>query len=128
MGDDNMPTKLEMIFQLIKAGYKAGQINDLLAEEANAQHEGSGGEKPAVIPPKEDGQPEPAKPEEQPEPERQPEPEDKLKEENKRLSKQVEDLTKKLSEAQTANTRQNNASVNTPDPQEDLNEIMKRFM
>ena len=123
-----MPTKLEMIFQLIKAGYKAGQINDLLAEEANAQHEGSGGEKPAVIPPKEDGQPEPEKPEEQPEPERQPEPEDKLKEENKRLSKQVEDLTKKLSEAQTANTRTDNSGIKPEDPDETLREIARRFM
>ena len=123
-----MPTKLEMIFQLIKAGYKAGQINDLLAEDANAQHEDPGGEKPAETAPKEVTQPEPEKPEEQPGSERQPETEDTLKEENKKLSKQVEDLTKKLSEAQTANTRQNNASVKTPDPQEDLNEIMKRFM
>ena len=121
-----MPTKLEMIFQLIKAGYKAGQINDLLAEDANAQHEGSGGEKPAETSPKEEQQPEPEKPEEKPEPERQPEPEDKIT--NEQLLKQVEDLTKKLSEAQAANTRQNNASVKTKDPQEDLNEIMKRFM
>ena len=121
-----MPTKLEMIFQLIKAGYKAGQINDLLAEDANAQHEGSGAERPAETAPKEVTQPEQAKANEQPEPERQPEPEDKSQIEQ--LSKQVEDLTKKLSEAQAANTRQNNASVKTRDPQEDLNEIMKRFM
>ena len=121
-----MPTKLEMIFQLIKAGYKAGQINDLLAEDANAQHEDPGGEKPAETAPKEVTQPEPEKPEEKPESERQPAPEDKTQIEQ--LSKQVEDLTKKLSEAQAANTRQNNASVTTKDPQEDLNEIMKRFM
>ena len=123
-----MPTKLEKIFVLAKAGYKISEINDLLSEEANAQQEDTGGEKPAVIPPKEEGQPEPEKPKEQPGSERQPETEDTLKEENKKLSKQVEDLTKKLSEAQTANTRQNNASVKTQDPQEDLNEIMKRFM
>ena len=121
-----MPTKLEKIFVLAKAGYKISEINDLLAEDANAQHEDTGGEKPAVIPPKEEGQPEPAKPEDQPGSERQPEPEDKIT--NEQLLKQVEDLTKKLSEAQAANTRQNNASVKTKDPQEDLNEIMKRFM
>ena len=121
-----MPTKLEMIFQLIKAGYKAGQINDLLAEDANAQHEDPGAERPAETAPKEVTQPEQAKAEEKPESERQPEPEDKIT--NEQLLKQVEDLTKKLSEAQAANTRQNNASVTTKDPQEDLNEIMKRFM
>lgn len=121
-----MPTKLEKIFTLAKAGYKISEINDLLAEEANAQHEGSGGEKPAEIPPKEERQPEPVKPEEKPEPERQPEPEDKIT--NEQLLKQVEDLTKKLSEAQAANTRTDNSGIKPEDPQETLNEIMRRFM
>ena len=81
-----------------------------------------------MIPPKEEGQPEPEKPKEQPASERQPETEDTLKEENKKLSKQVEDLTKKLSEAQTANTRTDNSAIKAEDPQETLNEIMRRFM
>lgn len=121
-----MPTKLEIIFNLIKAGYKAGEINDLLAEDAKAQHDGTGGEKPAEIPPKGEEQPEPEKPKEKPEPERQPESEDKITKEQ--LQRQVEDLAKKLSEAQAANTKKDNSGTHPEDPQETLNEIMKRFM
>ena len=121
-----MPTKLEIIFNLIKAGYKAGEINDLLAEDANVQHEDPGAEKHAEIPPKEERPPEREKADEKPGSERQTEPEDKITIEQ--LQGQVEDLTKKLSEAQAANTKKDNSGTHQEDPQETLNEIMKRFM
>lgn len=113
--------KLSDIIALAKAGYKASEIAQLLTEASQTDE---GAETPAEIPEKDQAQPEPEKAEEKPLTQPDAESEDKIKQ----LQQQIDDLTKKLSDAQAANTRQNNSGYKPEDPQETLNNIMKKFM
>lgn len=113
--------KLNDIIALAKAGYKAQEIAQLLSEASTASE---GAETPAEIPEKDQAQPEPEKAAEQPSEQPDAEAEDKISQ----LQQQIDDLTKKLSEAQAANARQDNSGYKPEDPQQTLNEIMKRFM
>lgn len=113
--------KLNDIITLAKAGYKASEIAQLLTEASQAAE---GAEEPAEIPERDQAQPEPENAVEQPSRQPEAEAEDRIIQ----LQQQIDDLTKKLSEAQAANTRQDNSGYKPEDPQETLNEIMKRFM
>lgn len=118
-----MSSKLEQIMTLAKAGYKAGEIAKLLTD-ASLQ-EDPGVEGPAEIPPKEEEQPEPEKATEQPESGGD------APVENKQISElqdQIRQLQSQLDQAQKQNSRKDNSGDPPADPQEALNEIMKRFM
>ena len=114
-------TKLNDIITLARAGYKAGEIAQLLTEASRTDE---GTETPTEIPERDRAQPETAKVTEQPSEQPEAEAEDKILQ----LQQQIDDLTKKLSEAQAANTRQDNSGYKPEDPQETLNKIMEKFM
>ena len=116
-------SKLDQIMTLAKAGYKAGEIAKLLTDPSI--NEESGAETPAEIPEKDQTQPEPEKATEQPE--------SKTEEtvENKQITElqdQIKVLQSKLDQAQKNNVSRDNSGVKPADPQDTLNEIMKRFM
>lgn len=114
-------SKLSDVIALAKAGYKANEIAQLLSEASQTDE---GTEKPTEIPEKDQAQPETAKVTEQPSEQPEAEAEDKIS----ALQQQIDDLTKKLSEAQAANTKKDNSVYKPEDPQQTLNEIMKKFM
>ena len=114
-------SKFSDIIALAKAGYKAGEIAQLLSEAAKTDE---GAEIPTEIPEKDQAQPEPEKAAEEPSEQPDAEAEDKISQ----LQQQIDDLTKKLSKAQAANTHQDNSGYKPEDPQETLNNIMKKFM
>ena len=118
-----MASKLDQIMTLAKAGYKAGEIAKLLTD-ATLQ-EDPGAEGPAEIPPKEEAQPEPEKAKEQPESDKTAPVEDKQITE---LQDKIQQLQSQLDQAQKQNSRKDNSGTPPADPQETLNEIMKRFM
>lgn len=116
-------SKLDQIMTLAKAGYKAGEIAKLLTDPSI--NEESGAETSAEIPEKDQAQPEPEKAIEQPESK----PEESV--ENKQISElqdQIRQLQSQLDQAQKNNVSRDNSGVTPVDPQETLNEIMKRFM
>ena len=109
------------LIALAKAGYKPSEIKELLSLDA----ESAGVEKPAETVPKEETQPEPEKTEEKPaDPEAEkPEDIDDMHE----LQAEIDRLRQQLAKAQEENTKKD-TSGNLKDPQEELNEIVRRFM
>ena len=116
-------SKLDQIMTLAKAGYKAGEIAKLLTDPSI--NEESGAETPAEIPEKDQAQPEPEKAIEQPESREGETVENKQITE---LQDQIKALQSKLDQAQKNNVSRDNSGVKPADPQDTLNEIMKRFM
>lgn len=110
------------LIALAKAGYKPSEIKELLSLDA----ESAGVEKPAETVPKEETQPEPEKTEEKPaEPEAE-KPED-INNDMHELQAEIDRLREQLAKAQKQNTS-TDTSGNLKDPQEELNEIVRRFM
>ena len=112
--------KFADIITLAKAGYKAGEIKELLAMEDNGA---SGTEKPAEIVPKEEKQPEQEKVTDSPKDNGASKPEDKISE----LQSQLADLQKQLQEAQKKNTK-TDISKDILDPGKVLEDIARKFM
>lgn len=111
------------LIALAKAGYKPSEIKELLSMDAESS---AGVEKPAETAPKEETQPEPEKTEEKPaEPEAE-KPED-INNDMHELQAEIDRLRQQLAKAQKENTM-TDMSGSLKDPQEELNEIVRRFM
>lgn len=110
------------IIALAKAGYKPGDIKELI--ELSKETQLTGAEKPAEIEPKEVTQPDPEKADEKPAT-ADTGSTDKIKE----LEAQLAQLRQDLAKAQSKNiTRDNSGAAGAPDPQAVLNEIARKFM
>ena len=119
-----MASKLETIIQLIKAGYKAGEINDIMTEAA--REKAADAERSAETSEKAQQQPEPenALKESAVEPENGSDQDTTIAE----LQAQIEQLKADLQTAQQKNASRDNAPDHVADPQEQLNDIARKFM
>lgn len=118
-----MASKLDQIMTLAKAGYKASEIAKLLTDPSMIEE--SGAETPAEIPEKDQAQPEPENATDEPETTTEEDVENKQISE---LQDKIQQLQSQLDQAQKQNSRKDNSGTPPADPQETLNEIMKRFM
>lgn len=113
--------KLTDILALAKAGYKAGEIKELLSMDSK---EPEGAESPAEIPEKGQAQPVPEKADEQPQPQ-DPNSEDKIK----ALEAQITELQNNLKAAQAQNAARDISNENKiPDNQQVLDDLVRNFM
>ena len=112
--------KFTELLTFVKAGYKPGEIKELLEMVSK---DGTGGEEPAVIPEKDQAQPDTEKPTEQPAPE-DPGSDNRINE----LEAKITELKAQLAEAQTANTRTDISDIVPENADETLQNIVRQFM
>lgn len=117
--------KFSDLIALAKAGYKPGEVKELLSLGDNGA---SGAEKADEILPKEEEQPEQQnaqqKEAEEPEDNGAPSDDDKIKD----LEAQITALKAELKKAQKDNSKKDISGTEKKDPQEVLNEIARSFM
>ena len=113
--------KFADIIALAKAGYKPGEIKELLALQTPDEAASDDAQEPAEILPKGEAQPAPEKVEEPTAPT------DDRDEEIKALKDQVAALRSDLKKAQNNNTR-TDLSGEKPDTQAQLDDLVRSFM
>ena len=113
--------KFSDIIALAKAGYKPGEIKELLALQTPDDAASDDAQEPAEILPKEEVQPAPEKAEEPTAAA------DDRDEEIKALKDQITALRSDLKKAQNNNAR-TDLSGEKPDPQAQLNDLVRSFM
>lgn len=112
--------KFTELLTFVKAGYKPGEIKELLEMVSK---DGTGGEEPAEIPEKDQRQPDQEKPTEQPVPE------DSGSDNHiNELEAKITELEAQLAEAQTANTRTDISDTVPENADETLQNIVRQFM